>query len=629
MYRRILLQFLTPVILAFVGALPVSAWKVIDAHWRPDANPWAKAQVWEGTIWSEGWSEEEQFYPKHMKPSGSVHVILRNDSQIKDTIWLSKINDISIDKLVTNSQNAGNVIWYKVESPKLTAPNESYWKDDKNWAQPKPVEVEGGGWVECIVRFRTTPKGIVRLQFITGSNGIVEVPVSIKAQRARIESISFSPKIDKLYVYIRSLDGNAIRTGVVRLDGHKVSARWTEGPKSSGLLLAEIDLKLSWEYGSYHLIEVEIPGELQLVQPVRAWDNYFCIGLYGVLDAGSISDAKAHGINTYFTSGVSPLLDEAGLNCVPAYNVGEGRPRNENQSGVLFYQNKDEPDAHDFSSGENLPVMDRLGVNAQAEVLPRLSYQKARDPRTPNLLLVNNTYKPLNWYVYGQIADIYCTDPYVPLNGRQLDYVWRALDCARDACTPRPLVSVLWACGLAGARKFGHRPPTPQEERMMVFYALGCGVKGIAYFIDLTSETGEGKFTGLSDIKPLWEEVGRTNKDVQALAKFLSIGCPIPISISGKDVWARALQCGRDNLVVIVVNTNHYIGFETRNEYAWHTPAKNVELTISLPPHFRNCHLEEVKGGKFVPLSFEKLRGAIKFRLDILDDARAFVITNG
>jgi hypothetical protein len=271
--------------------------------------------------------------------------------------------------------------------------------------------------------------------------------------------------------------------------------------------------------------------------------------------------------------------------------------------------------------------MDRLGVNAQSEVFPALRYQRARDPRTPNLLLVDNTYKPLHWYVYGQIPDVYCTDPYVPLNGRQLDYVWRALDVARDASTPRPLISVLWGCSLDGKAKYGNNAPTPEEMRMMVFHALGCGVKGISYFIDMTQKTGEGQFTGLSDIKPLWEEVGRSNRDVAALAPYLSIGCPVPGSISGKDVWARSLMCGSDKLVVIAVNTNHYIGFETKYEYSFHEPAKDVELSIPLPRGFHEPKVQEVKDGTLVPSSGEVRDGALHLKVDILDTARAFVLS--
>ncbi len=165
---------------------------------------------------------------------------------------------------------------------------------------------------------------------------------------------------------------------------------------------------------------------------------------------------------------------------------------------------------------------------------------------------------------------------------------------------------------------------------MMVFYALGCGIKGLAYFIDLTTETGEGQFLGLSDLKELWEEVGRTNRDIQALSPYVSIGCPIGSPQQTDDIWWRALMCGRGDIVVIVVNRKHYIGFETRTEHAWHTPAENVELTVALPGHFKRGRVREVKDGTISdlgPAEAAVRNGILRLKLDSIDTARAFVIS--
>jgi len=614
-------------VLSYAGGAHAMAWRIVSCQWRPDANPWAKQQVWEGTFWTEGWAHDEQFYPKYMKPAGSIHIILENDSARSENITLKSLNGTPISDLATNPRRSGEIVWFKVESPSLGPPDTSADRNDPRFERSDSAEVRSGGWVDCCIRLRSVPKGKVIATFETGGSGLMDVAVPIVAPRVRIETIAFSTGIDRLYVYLRSLDGKPVGKCKVLIDGHHVSARWTLGPMVSGLLLAEIDLKPAWELGSFHLIEVALQGGGTLARIIRAWDGYFCIGLYGVLEPARVADAKAHGFNTYFTGGVSPILDEAGMNYVPAHNVGEGRKRTGNVSGTLFYQNKDEPDAHDWGSGEDLPPMERLGVNAQAEVLPDLRYQRARDPGTPNLLLVDNTYKPLQWYVYGQIADIYCTDPYVPLNGRQLDYVWRALDVARDACTPSPLVSVLWACALDGKRKFGNNAPTPEEIRMAVFYALGCGVKGIAYFIDMSQKTGEGQFTGLSDIKPLWQEVGRTNRDVAILAPYLSIGCPVPGGVKVEGAWARAVMCGSDKLVVIVVNTKHYIAFETRNECSLHEVTRDVDVSIQLPPEFQCCKVEEINNGRLISMPGKVEKGALRLKLDVLDTARAVLIS--
>lgn len=611
MRSRILITF---ILLALCLSAARGEWEILGPEWRPDANPWTKQQVWDGYIWSEGWSEVEQFYPKFVKPAGSIHLILRNDAT-QSYIQLTHIDDVPIGDAVTKPDSVGRVVWYRMESPQAAVSDTS-------------VTLPPGAWVQLDIRLREVPRKPVKLMFSEGAAGGFEFSVPIRPPIDRIESVSFSPGIDRMYIYIRALDGrNTSGKGGVSLDGKQVTSEWTPGPPPGDLILAEVKLDPKWEHGTHHLVDVLTPRGESLAQPVRAWDGYFTIGLYGVTEDARVKAAREHGFNTYFTGGLSPVLTQNGMNTVPMSGVGEGLRRTPQTPGILFYNNTDEPDAHDFHRGEALPVMQRLGVNAMQKVLPIIREQRAKDPQTLNLLVLDNTYKPMNWYVYGQIPDVLVTDPYVPLNGRQLDYVYHALDCARDASTPRPMIPILWACSLDGARKLGNRAPTPEEERIMAAYALGCGAKGLVYFIDMSATTGEGTFTGLSDIKPLFEEVGRINKDAAALAPYLSKGCPIAGDQSDDKVWVRSLMCGPNDMVVVVVNKGHHIGFETKYEHAWHFPAKGVEVSVPLPPSFEACEFREVKDGVLKPVLGSIKSGKAHLRLGTVDTARIFVIS--
>ena len=167
---------------------------------------------------------------------------------------------------------------------------------------------------------------------------------------------------------------------------------------------------------------------------------------------------------------------------------------------------------------------------------------------------------------------------------------------------------------------------------MMVFYALGAGAKGLGYFADHADQEGlvtsEGRYLPLSHNQPLWEEVGRINSDVRALAPYLAVGCAMPLQDEHKKVWASAIMSGPDNLVVILVNKDHYMGYNTCNAHAWHNPAADVNLTIPLPPHFGGCLVREVKDGKLVQMDAAVERGQLRLALDEVDTARAFVVTN-
>ncbi len=604
-----------------LSAIASAKWDVLDARWRPDANLYAAKQVWENYIWTEGWGFEEQFYPKYMRPAGSVHIVLRNHSGKKDSISLISFNGKPLAEVSTSEKSLGEVVWYLIESPQL--PVDPQRPDDTDLNIQK--DVPPGEWVTCTLRLRNTPTKTCTVGFRTGSGENLVVKVEPRAPKTRIESISFSPDIDTIYIYIRSLTRQRVKYAKLRLDGKAVSSKVTAGPLSSGLVLVTAKLTPAWKYGSFHLVEAESDGE-RLVEPVRAWDGYFCIGLFGTADKEHVEAAKEKGINTYFWY-VSDILDEAEMCSIPHGASAQWKPRTlGSRKGVLFLYNKDEPDAHDASRGDAIPFPDRLGLNAIPEVIPAQRLQRRVLPTVPNLLLVDNTYKPLNYYVYGQIPDIFSTDPYVPLNGRQVDYVYHALECARDASTPRPVVAVLWACSLGGKRKFGSNAPTPEEMRMMIHYALGCGVKGIGYFIDMTRETGEGQFVGLSDIKPLWEAVGQANKEIATLAPFLSIGCPAGAYSIQNKVWVRTLMCGPDAAVAVLVNTHHYIAFETQRETSFHFPLKKVRAEVELPPGFKSVKVEEIVDGVMRPFPSSVKKDRLTLDLDSLDAARVFLV---
>ncbi|MGB9619941.1 MAG: hypothetical protein ACPL7K_05985, partial [Armatimonadota bacterium] len=101
---------------AAAGAASVRGWTVVAAGWRPDANPFVESQVWEDHVWTEGWGYEEQFYPKYMRPAGSLHVILRNDSGKTDSISLESIKGKPLAEAITSERQLGPVVWYLIES---------------------------------------------------------------------------------------------------------------------------------------------------------------------------------------------------------------------------------------------------------------------------------------------------------------------------------------------------------------------------------------------------------------------------------------------------------------------------------------------------------------------------------
>jgi hypothetical protein len=580
-------------------------WRTLDAAWRSDTNPFARKQVWESFIWKEGWKDDEQFYPAHFKPAGSLHVVLRNAADHPDKLQLIRVDGKPVSDITTTPERIGPVIY--------------------QWVEPEAIGAND--WTECVVRLRAVPAGDVRLTFQPGTGSPFDVVVPARPRRVRIEGAAFSPTIDRLFLYIRALDGSTPPQATVILDGREFATgvSRTDGPEQSGLALLEAPLSPAWPTGSHHLVQVKLAGGEQMAQPVRAWDSFFSIGLFGTLTREKAAAAKAQGFNTYVAGGSMQVLDELGLNYVVTGPVGAGRARKPGRPGRFAYYNMDEPDGHDALQVKTLPLLDRLGVNAMKQVIPIIRSQRSADPATPNLVLLDNTYKPANWYVYGQLGDICATDPYVPISAEQLERVPCSLAVSRDACSPHPLIATIWATANSGHR-WCKRPPTPQEERMMAYYAMGSGISGLWYFADIGIEAEGGKFIALSENPELWKEVGGINRDAALLAPYLSIACPVPGVSRHEDVWIRSLLSGPARLVTVVVNKGHEIGFNTVNHAAFHIPARDVEIAFAVPKHLEGAPVREVVDGRLVPLEAGYHDGQAHLKLGTVDTARAFVL---
>jgi hypothetical protein len=52
-----------------------------------------------------------------------------------------------------------------------------------------------------------------------------------------------------------------------------------------------------------------------------------------------------------------------------------------------------------------------------------------------------------------------------------------------------------------------------------------------------------------------------------------------------------------------------------------------VGVSVPLPTHFKSCRVEEVKDGKLLPVKAIFKSGKITMTLDVVDTARAFVIS--
>ena len=219
-----------------------------------------------------------------------------------------------------------------------------------------------------------------------------------------------------------------------------------------------------------------------------------------------------------------------------------------------------------------------LEMVRRAEMCARL------DPVTAMMCLVDNTYRPGNYFTYAHVADIFDTDPYVsPAMEREVNFsfvAWATSLC-RAAAAPRPVWITLWmGWGANHCRAF-----TEPEERIMAFYALGAGARGINYYLhsggsrsiwDGIRATGRRE-EGLA----LWEGVGRLNRQLARAGPWLARSCPVDlVRTAPEGVSASTLLVADEAIVLVAVNTLS-VG---KGEEFEAKPIADARATLALPP---------------------------------------------
>ncbi|MHA1573027.1 MAG: hypothetical protein ACTSX8_03450 [Alphaproteobacteria bacterium] len=166
--------------------------------------------------------------------------------------------------------------------------------------------------------------------------------------------------------------------------------------------------------------------------------------------------------------------------------------------------------------------------------------------------------------------------------GGRLDGVQRVIDLVRDRSGYRPHFVVQafthdWhrRLGLARMGWNDHPLPTPDQLRLMTYYALQRRVPGLFFFVQHTC-------TQAMQGKDRLCEIGILATEITLFADFVtSPETPKELSTNRSDVQAVALTRGRDHLVVL---TRHDDGF------TWCISTRPTSVTISLPARMLGQH---------------------------------------
>jgi hypothetical protein len=297
---------------------------------------------------------------------------------------------------------------------------------------------------------------------------------------------------------------------------------------------------------------------------------------------------------------------------------------------------KDEPDAHD-SALQNIELSKRLGSLAQWLVDKGRTFRN-RDPNTLQVVNIDNTFKPENWYTYGQLADIACADPYYqeqlhsvynvdPSNlGPYVKptYVYAAATIYQSASAPKPMHLILHTCRF-DMPEAPFRGPTPEEKRVELYYGLAAGAREFSFWW----YTPGGHYYGVGGQEPemrrLFAEIGLVGAEFRSAEEVLNRACPARIDAqSPRSLWVRSLLAGTDSQVILVVNNN--IASDRAGTVV--QPVEKASLRAKTPSWLKTADVFEVTGAGTRDVTWKPAEAGISVELGRVEVTRLMIVTS-
>lgn len=574
-------------------AMPLA---VLAADFIPDSQPPRYSQV-----------NARGMYERHAE-FGALRINLKNNSNESVRIIGLELNDRPVEELyvdfVESDWDASGVVWYRIH-PRTLDPNRCG---------------------EIYVRFRRRLDGdAVRLAVVTENAGTVKREITYDQPDLVIDYVTTDASGQRLIAYVKPFSENSTPQALssISLDGRPLTNTVvTDAEMKHGVTLVVAELAEPLQVGDYHTFGVLTAAGQRLAAEFQVLPFQFIRSSIHI-DPELIEDMHMNLM----------MWNLSSLEVCNQYDVNTTlRPHTNifgNHDRVSYIYGPDEPDAFQ----DNVGGGHERGLGYAARNLAETRQWDMNQrfmARRPWWLIVNATTTPLNWSVYGQVANIMAYDPY-PTTFSQADhpYVRESLDFARKAGRPRRLIACLEAF------THGGRTPTAEEYRQNVVQAIGAGAKG------LTNWLYPAQHGGWSNNPELAQAITSMNRLVEHIEKELLIASPVDWTVTDaglinsgpvndekwnkERVWAGTLLAGEDTIIIALANhipASHPAPPEIE-------PAKNVTVTINVPDYFASPVAHEVTSQGIVEYPSSVEQGKVELKLDSIVDGRIFLLRSG
>ncbi len=589
----------------------------------------------------------DKTYPTNCPPRAlgcNVHVYLKNTGGGSVTITDVILAGYSLADSLAEDANVhyARSIYFRWDNP----PQAILDAGEPVWYKGDPTVIPAGGVAQAVVRLRTPPVASTVAVGVNVSGTILTTNITKDVNAPQLASIGYSSDLQKIYLHWRR-PGSAGVGGAapvtVRMDGSNVTTiTTTVADPSMNFAASVINLAAPIAPMSYHVFQGVYDDGKTATASQRAWTNKFIYASYGNFETSAgytiadwVEEASNHGFNNVQVNvgevGGYMFTPTGRADCQAreyGYTTGDKTKFNPLDPDMFFLE--DEPDAEEANmentkcstaAGLFLPCgKSPMGILVMREIAKGEDLRSQR-PMTPTNVNLDGTFRPENYYAWGQAMDVTQVDPYyqrrlsdvywrdqyrIPLY-QKATYIYAVAKATVTAAEPNPanilLYSCEWKCndGDCDPEYVGEIWPFPTREakRIEVYYSLAAGAKGMGYWWFPRGYPSNGLAAQNRPGAPeLWEELGLLGNEIKTVAPWLVTSHPVELPLAtGANVWARAIASRTDTIILIVVNDNYY------NDFAGchYTPVTNATVTATLPAWMQPA-----------PMAFEITAGGLK-----------------
>ncbi len=509
------------------------------------------------------------------------------------------------------------------------------------WFRSRPNPIPPGGIADLTITLALPTDKPVTVELTTSSGQKLRKVIRCVPEPIRFQAVRFSADLRTVDVYVRTTE--ALRR--IRMDGTDVGR---SGESLDGLAFTRIRLKEPLAPNSFHVFEVEAEGGASTACQIRAIPAEFLIGVYGSPSPEAIADWAKHGLNHYLSfGGVSTdLLDtfaehkiSVGAKYIPEHLVdrtaGKVSIYDEEKAksaldavidkpSLLYHHLVDEPDVSDYY------VNHTLGASGM-ELIARDEFYERNDPGRYTFVQLDNTFRPRNYRVYGESADLLATHRYSlgsylkseagETTVKRLPFfedMVETLRLLRGATEPKPFFMVPQFFNLGPGR--AGRPPTIEEMRLQCYTMVAGGARGLIHYI-FSGSTGGGEG---GRTPALWDAMTGLHQELAGVGEIVGSGTPAPanwVKCSSANVLATGLLCG-DEMAVVFINLSHRSSLHSFTAIS----VRDFTVRVRIPPWIEASDLEVRLADTGDPIGATIEGDTLSFTVDEVTDARCVLL---